>query len=176
MADVRATESEGAGALPLLWARVDDRLIHGQVTVAWRRHLGYRAIWVVDDAAAREAFLRAALCLAAPPDVPVQVLTVDHALELLRRGEGGAGLLLLLRRPQAAQALVAGGAPLRQVNVGNLAPAAGARRVVRSIALNAADVAALDALAAQGVRITFQPTPDDRALSWAGVRRRWAGG
>jgi PTS system galactosamine-specific IIB component len=81
--------------------------------------------------------------------------------------------LLLLRGLQAAQDLVDGGAPLSQVNVGNLAWSPGAQRVVRSIALTSADVATLDALAARGVRITFQPTPDDPVRSWDTVRRRW---
>jgi PTS system mannose-specific IIB component len=81
--------------------------------------------------------------------------------------------LVLLRRVQTAQALVAAGLPIPHLNVGNLASKPGARRVVRAIALTAADVAALDDMAARGVRISFQPTPDDPALAWSDVRRRW---
>ena len=156
-----------------LWVRVDDRLIHGQVTVAWRRYLDYRAVWVVDDGMAADPDLGAVLRLASPPGVRVDVLTVAQALQQLRQGVGGDGLLILLRGLHAAQALLAGGAHLTQLNVGNLAWAPGARRVVRSIALTAGDVAVLDVLAAQGVQITFQPTPDDPALPWDAVRRRW---
>ena len=32
--------------------RVDDRLIHGQVVIAWGHRLHPRRIWVVDDASA----------------------------------------------------------------------------------------------------------------------------
>ncbi|MBN1642255.1 MAG: PTS sugar transporter subunit IIB [Anaerolineae bacterium] len=176
MTDPGSVQESGTRPDQPLWVRVDDRLIHGQVTVAWRRHLGYRAIWVVDDGVAGEPYLCDALRLAAPPGVRVDILSVAAALGRLREGAGGGGRLLLLRGLGSAQELVAGGAPLTHLIVGNLAWSPGARRVVRAIALTAADVAALDGLAGQGVQIAFQPTPDDPALPWAEVRRRWARG
>jgi PTS system mannose-specific IIB component len=153
------------------WARVDDRLIHGQVAVAWRRHLGYEAIWIVDDALCEDPFLAETLRLAAPQDVAVEAHTVAAAVDALRT-QMPERLLLLFRQPQAAVALVEAGADFKQVVVGNLAPSLGSKRVMRSITLNAAQVAALDALTARGVRVIFQPTPDDPALGWVAVRRR----
>ncbi len=155
------------------WARVDDRLIHGQVTVAWRRHLGYQAIWIVDDALGEDRFLAETLRLAAPQGVDVEVHTVAAAADALP-GRAPKRLLLLFRQPQSALGLVEAGVALRQLVVGNLAPSVGSQRVMRSIALNAAQVAALEALDAQGVQVIFQPTPDDPAREWAVVRRRWA--
>jgi PTS system mannose-specific IIB component len=155
------------------WARVDDRLIHGQVAVAWRRHLGYEAIWIVDDALGEDPFLAETLRLAAPQDVAVEAHTVAAAADALRT-RMPERLLLLFRQPQAAVALVEAGADFEQVVVGNLAPSLGSKRVMRSITLNAAQVAALDALTARGVRVIFQPTPDDPAFGWMTVRRRWA--
>ena len=154
------------------WARVDDRLIHGQVTVAWRRHLGYEAIWIVDDALGEDRFLEETLRLAAPEGVTVEVHTVASAAAGLA-GRAPERLLLLFRQPAAALGLVEAGIELSQLIVGNLAPSPGSRRAMRSIALNAAQAAALDGLAARGVRVIFQPTPDDPAREWAAVRRRW---
>jgi D-glucosaminate-specific PTS system IIB component len=155
------------------WARVDDRLIHGQVTVAWRRHLSYKAIWIVDDALGEDPFLGETLRLAAPQGVEVEVYTVAATAAALQ-ARAPERLLLLFRGPGAALGLVEAGIALPQLVVGNLAPSPGSRRAMRSIALNAAQVAALDALAAHGVRIIFQPTPDDPAREWAVVRRHWA--
>jgi PTS system mannose-specific IIB component len=155
------------------WARVDDRLIHGQVTVAWRRHLGYEAIWIVDDALSEDPFLAETLRLAAPQSVAVEACTVAAAADALRV-RPPERVLLLFRQLQAVLGLVEAGIALGQLVVGNLAPSPGSKRVMRSIALNAAQVAALDALAARGARVIFQPTPDDPALGWVVVRRRWA--
>jgi mannose/fructose/N-acetylgalactosamine-specific phosphotransferase system component IIB len=155
------------------WVRVDDRLIHGQVTVAWRRHLGYEAIWIVDDALGEDRFLSETLRLAAPQGVAVEVYTVASAAGALS-AYAPERLLLLFKGPGAALRLVEAGIELLQLVVGNLAPSPGSRRVMRSIALNAAQAAVLDALAARGVRVLLQPTPDDPAREWAAVRRRWA--
>jgi hypothetical protein len=44
--------------------------------------------------------------------------------------------------------------------------------VLKSISLTAEHAAALDALAARGSAITFQPTPADPPVEWAALRRR----
>jgi mannose/fructose/N-acetylgalactosamine-specific phosphotransferase system component IIB len=60
---------------PTFWARIDDRLIHGQVTVGWRQHLRYNTICVVDDLAAADPVMRDVLRLATPSDVALHVYT-----------------------------------------------------------------------------------------------------
>ena len=56
--------------MSLRLVRIDDRLIHGQVVAVWLRALGAQRIVIVDDATARDEFLREVLTLAAPPGVP----------------------------------------------------------------------------------------------------------
>ena len=62
--------------MSLRLVRIDDRLIHGQVVAGWLRALGGKRIVIVDDATARDEFLREVLTLAAPQGVPVEVLDV----------------------------------------------------------------------------------------------------
>ena len=162
---------------PICWTRIDERLIHGQVVVAWRRYLGYDEICVVDDAVAGDPFLSDVLRLAGPDGVAVRVCTVQGAAEALASRVGGrlhpalqGRILLLCKHPQTVLDLVEAGLLLSQVNVGNLS--GGSIPAMRSISLSPEDVAALDALAEHGVRITFQPTPDDPEVDWQVVRRR----
>jgi mannose/fructose/N-acetylgalactosamine-specific phosphotransferase system component IIB len=157
--------------MPICWARVDDRLIHGQVVVAWRSYLRFDAIAVVDDAVAGDPYLRDVLCMAAPADLDVGVYTTKEAVDVLT-APVSSRVLLLFTRPETALALVEAGVALPHLNVGNLAASPGSRRVLGSISLSSAHADALDALAARGVRITFQATPDDPALDWQAVRRR----
>jgi mannose PTS system EIIAB component len=191
-----------------VWVRIDDRLIHGQVTVGWRQYLRYAEIWVVDDQARDDPYLQDALRLAAPEGVVVRVFGVREAVRLIwpppqpspvRRpktagttGEGeerlasppdrhsdgargglrGGGVLLLVKSPEVALALVEGGGPLEYLNVGNLSARPGSVRAFKNISLTPAQVEALDALAARGVRITFQLAPEDAQADWPAVRRR----
>ena len=65
--------------LSSIWVRVDDRLIHGQVTVGWRQYLRCDEIWVVDDLAREDPYVQDALRLAAPEGVEVRVYGVEEA-------------------------------------------------------------------------------------------------
>jgi PTS system mannose-specific IIB component len=160
------------GFARICWVRVDDRLIHGQVVVAWGQELGYDAIWVVDDATASDAFLCDVLRLAMPYDVQVAVYTVQQAIEALKQ-PGSKAILVLTKTPTSVLQLVDAGVPVAKLNVGNIASAPGRRRVFRSISLSPEHVATLDTLAERGVEVIFQLVPNDTGVGWASVRRRW---
>jgi PTS system mannose-specific IIB component len=157
--------------MPLIWARVDDRLIHGQVVVGWRQHLGYRAICVADDAVHADPVLCDVLRLATPPGVKLEVCTIEAAPGVLA-ASAAERTLLLVKSPGAALRLLDEGLSLRQLNVGNLGSAPGSVRVLGSISLTPTHVDALDALAARGVDVSFQQTPDQAAVSWETLRER----
>ena len=158
---------------PIRWVRVDDRLIHGQVIVAWRQRLHYDAIYIIDDALANDAFMRDVLRMAAPAGVQVSIVSVQQAADALARSEAKA-ILVLVKMPQTVLQLANAGLSIAQINVGNLGAAPGRKRVLKSISLAPEHVAALDSLAARGVRITFQLVPDDAPVTWERVRERWS--
>lgn len=164
-------------ASPFCWVRVDDRLIHGQVIVGWKQHLRYDRIWIVDDSVRADPFLCDVLRLSGPDNVPVGVYSMEEAAATLaqpRVGEAGFAdrILLLLKNPQVALALVEAGVSLTHLNIGNLSSSPGSKRVFRTISLTRENVAALDALSERGVRITFQLVPDDAQADWQSIRRR----
>ena len=154
------------------WVRIDDRLIHGQVTVGWRQRLRFDRIWVVDDALQADPIVQDVLCLAAPPGVQVRVCGIEEAARALLAGAGTGRCLVLLKSPAAALALVEAEVPLERLNVGNVAAGPGSRRVFKSVSLTQKQAAALDALSARGVRIVFQQIPEDPAVEWGTLRRR----
>ena len=168
----------------ICWVRIDDRLIHGQVTVAWRPYLDYDGIWIVDDQVGSDPFLEEVLHIAAPAGVEVQVYTTEEAVAAWVgfTAEGSESqssavprkILLLLKRPQTALALFEEGlaAPMleRGLNVGNVASRPGSKRAFKSISLAAEDVSVLDALAERGVPLTFQAVPHTKRADWASVR------
>lgn len=157
------------------WLRIDDRLIHGQVTVGWRQHLRFGEIWVVDDAVRDDPHLGDALRLAAPAGVTVQVMGVEEAADALVGPAAGRSLFVLVREPEVVVALMERGVPFARVNVGNLASRPGSVRAIKSISLTGAQTAVLDSLADQGIEVFFQLAPEDARISWEVVRRRLRG-
>jgi mannose/fructose/N-acetylgalactosamine-specific phosphotransferase system component IIB len=147
------------------WAlhRVDDRLIHGQVLVAWGHRLHPRRIWVVDDASAADPWERELLATAAP-GIEVVVVGVAEAVGAYAGESSSAGSAFLLVRDLAtALALVQGGAPIHAFNLGGLHYAPGKDKVNEYVYLDAADRRAARALIDQGVQLDVQDVPASRS-------------
>jgi len=134
-----------------LLQRVDDRLIHGQVVVAWGQRMRPQRIWVVDDAAAANAWERDLLATAAP-DAEVRVVTVAAmAAAWAEERQAAGGAFLLVRNLATALALVDAGAPIERFTLGGLHYAPGKTKVNEYIYLDGADRARARTLLARGV-------------------------
>ncbi len=71
----------------VLLARVDDRLIHGQVMMTVRHEItSTKEIIVIDNKVAKDEFMITVLEMAAPTGVKVKVFTEEKAAEVLEAG------------------------------------------------------------------------------------------
>ncbi len=156
-------------------ARVDERLVHGQVLVGWVPHLGTRRVVVADDEAARSPLARAAMTLALPPGVDARVepvASVDWA-ELAASTEP---VLVVLRDvAEAERAFAAGLTPERApvMNLGNVHYTQGRRKVTPSVFLSGAELDGLRRLASAGFRVEARAVPLDAPIDLAEIERRW---
>jgi len=142
--------------------RVDDRLIHGQVVVAWGGRLRPARIWVVDDASAADPWERELLGTVAP-DVIVHVVTVaEAAAQYAAEAAAPGGAFLLVRDLKTALALVEAGATVPGFTLGGLHYAPGRDKVNEYIYLGAEDRRAARALMTRGVTLQVQDVPATR--------------
>ena len=149
--------------MALTLVRVDDRLIHGQVAAIWLKELPARRIIIVDDATARDEFLREVIELAAPGGVEVEVLDLDRGIERLRRAESDPEpAFALFRSPFTALAIRRAGVEFPVLNVGGLGMRPGRRRIHRSVAAADDELAALHELERLGTRVEIRIVPGDR--------------
>ena len=145
--------------------RVDDRLIHGQVVVAWGQRLRPARIWVADDASAVDEWERELLATVAP-GIEVHVVPVAEAAAAYA-GEAAApgGAFLLVRDLGTALAVVEAGAAIPSFTLGGLHYAPGRDKINEYIYLGPEDRRAARALIARGVRLEVQDVPATRPQS-----------
>jgi len=147
------------------WAlhRIDDRLIHGQVLVAWGARLAPVRIWVVDDGVAASPWERE-LFQDAAPGIEVRVASVPEAAAAHAEEAAAPGAaFLLVRDLGTARRLADAGAAVSEWNVGGLHYAPGKEKVNDYVYLNARDRDDARALLLAGVRLTVQDVPASRA-------------
>ena len=64
-------------------ARIDDRLIHGQVATVWSKLTGVERIIVISDLVAQDKLRKFLLKEAAPPGIMANVITVQKMIQVL---------------------------------------------------------------------------------------------
>lgn len=62
--------------MSIVLARIDDRLIHGQVMTSWLNYTGANKIIVIDDVTAKDSFLTMIIKTLVPANIVTQVTTV----------------------------------------------------------------------------------------------------
>lgn len=139
--------------------RIDDRLIHGQVLVAWGARLSPQRLWLVDDQVAASAWERQVYEEAAP-GIEVHVVSVSEAAAAWA-GEAAAagGAFLVVRDLATARRLVESGAAVGEFNVGGLHYAPGKSKVAEYVYLDDADRADARALLGRGVALDVRDVP-----------------
>ncbi|WP_318767121.1 PTS system mannose/fructose/N-acetylgalactosamine-transporter subunit IIB [Lactiplantibacillus carotarum] len=148
-------------------ARIDSRLLHGQVATAWTKSVSPNRILVVSDAVAQDALRKTLIVQAAPPGVKANVITVDKMIEIYQNPLfDSVKPLILTDTPQNMARLVAGGLDFHAtgIDIGSLAYSAGMIMVTNAIAVGSAEAAALYAIHATGLKIFAQKVPTDKKV------------
>ena len=143
--------------------RIDNRLVHGQVVVTWLQAERANTIMVANDGIAADEFQKTMLLAVKPPSVHEVILSVDEALAYLKDpAHANEQVFMLVKEPSDALRLHRGGLGVKTMNVGNMAFAAGSKRVTRTVFVTARDVAAFKDLHDEGVELTARMMPTDR--------------
>jgi mannose/fructose/N-acetylgalactosamine-specific phosphotransferase system component IIB len=150
--------------MPVKHMRIDNRLIHGQVTVAWVGAIGANHLIVANDEVAADEFQRILLPQAAR-GVRTSILSVDDALAHCANLADGENVMILAKFPTDALRLLEGGLTVAEVNVGNQAPKPGSKftMVTRSISVTEQDAKDYRRMAELAGHLRSQMMPTDKA-------------
>lgn len=156
--------------------RIDNRLIHGQVAVTWKNHIGAQAIIVCNDKVAADPIQKMALPMAARGS-KVLVYSIAETIAYAQANPKET-MFVICKHPSDALALIDAGLEIEHVNVGNAAPVAGTtyKMVTKSIAATAEDAVTYRQIAAKRggtLRSRMVPTAEEidflKALADAGL-------
>ena len=107
--------------MPVKLARIDDRLIHGQVVMAWVPHVKPDRIVVANDRVAASDWERRFYASCVPPDLKTSFFSVEEASRRLRSDLLlQEDLLVLFESGRDVLTLVRSGVAIGEVNIGGL--------------------------------------------------------
>lgn len=101
--------------------RVDDRLIHGQIVAAWVKSLSLERIWIIDDATAKDSFLKNVMKMVAPPNVEFVVSAEDEISEEANKFDtDSVPTIILIKYPQTAEKLFKTNISFKELQIGGI--------------------------------------------------------
>ncbi|GAA0346673.1 mannose/fructose/sorbose PTS transporter subunit IIB [Oceanobacillus oncorhynchi subsp. oncorhynchi] len=143
-------------------SRIDDRLIHGQVTTVWTREANAERIIVISDEVAKDEMRKTLLKQAAPPGVKVNIVDVDKAVRVYNNPKyADTTVFLLFVNPIDVLNVVKAGLPLKEINIGGMAYRDGRKQITKSISVSEEEIKAFKELNDLGVYLDLRVVYSD---------------
>ena len=153
----------GSGQIDIGLARVDSRLLHGQVATAWSKDIKPTRIIVVSDEVSKDDLRKSLITQAAPPGVKANVIPISKMIEIWKDPRfGKTRALLLFENPHDVLRVVEGGVELTEVNIGSMAHSEGKVMINNVLSVDEKDVKALHALKDKGITFDVRKVPSDQ--------------
>ena len=152
----------GDGKIKINLARIDSRLLHGQVATAWTPDSRANRIIVVSDTVSKDELRKKLIEKAAPTGVKANVIPIKKMIEVAKDPRfGDTKALLLFETPQDALATIEGGVPIETLNVGSMAHSTGKTMLNKVLSMDKDDVATFEKLRDLGVKFDVRKVPAD---------------
>lgn len=143
-------------------ARVDFRLMHGQVVTNWIKQVSADAILIVDDKLASDKFLAQVFLMAAPPGIKISIKSIKKAVQGAKEDRyDGLKLLVLFRSIENAKKAYDSGFPLNELQIGGLGNGSNKVMISNEIFLSEEEADMLEEMNNKGLKINLQVTPKD---------------
>ena len=163
----------GDGHIKYVLARIDSRLLHGQVATAWTKTVKPTRIIVVSDGVAKDELRKNLIEQAAPPGVKANVVPVDKMIQVAKDPRfGNTKAMLLFETPQDALRAIEGGVDVKELNIGSMAHSVGKIAVSKVLSLGRDDVKTFEKLKAKGIQFDVRKVPNDSKENMDGIIKK----
>lgn len=149
--------------MPIVFARVDDRLIHGQVVQAWLPELNIDEVLIPVPKGQERIVNEGLLRLSLPYEYQLTVLPshacMRHTLDTTQR------IFILARSLQALADLVEDGLQIKSINIGGMHFKENAQKLADNVFLDENDKRLLKIIHGLGIRIETRAVPNANSIS-----------
>ena len=167
----------GDGKIKFVLARIDTRLLHGQVATSWTKATNPNRIIVVSDTVSKDELRKKLIEQAAPPGVRAHVIPLDKLVEVSKDPRfgntkalllfvdprfGNTKALLLFENPQDALYVIEKGVDIKELNVGSMAHTVGKVMVNNVLSMDQNDVDTYKKLRDLGVQFDVRKVAADK--------------
>ena len=145
----------------ILLARIDNRLIHGQIVCLWAGAVGANLIVVAHDETAENQIEQSVMRMAASSlGYDTRFFTVQKTIDIIDKASSDQKILLICQNPHDLRRIIEGGVEIKEVNIGNLYYDEGEKKLSDKVAVNEEELNDLNYIKKHVDKIYIQDTPD----------------
>ena len=149
----------------IVLARIDDRLIHGQVATIWSRDTKCQRIIVCNDEVAANPMRKTLLEQVAPPGIKSSVVGIDEAIRAYNNPKyQDDRVLFLFTNPTDVVRMVEGGVAIKSVNIGGMSFKEGKKQITNVVSVDDTDIEAFKKLNKKGIELEIRKISSDRKV------------
>ena len=150
----------------IVLARVDDRLIHGEVVSVWTPSLQVNRIIIVDDEVAADTFNKRVIKALAPNGVRCNVYSVERGADILQRDskEASERVMVLTKTPITFDRMADLGLKLTDVNLGGMGLRDERTPFIKNVACSPDEIQSIKNLREKGTHVYYQLVPEQQVI------------
>lgn len=150
----------------IVLARVDDRLIHGEVVSVWTPSLNVNRIIIVDDGVAKDDFNKRVIKALAPAGVKCNVYSTERGAEILQKPskEASERVMVLTKTPITYAKMAELGCTFESVNLGGMGLRGERTPFIKNVACAPDEIEAIKQLMAKNVHVFYQLVPEQQVI------------
>ncbi len=155
-------------------ARIDDRLIHGQVVTAWIRAIGKcDEILICDDKTAKDSFMQQVYSSIKPPEIALRALSLEETIQDFKdKADDPRRVLLLTRHPSDILAMMESGIEIDYLNLGGLGAGPDRKALHKFISVSEAELETLRKIQDKGAKVEIKMIPSEQGIDLTSVDKR----
>jgi PTS system mannose-specific IIB component/fructoselysine and glucoselysine-specific PTS system IIB component len=155
--------------------RVDDRLLHGQVAVAWTNFFKVDTILVANDKLITDDAMKIAFKLAAPPEITLSMKSLDGAVAVINNPKHESRtIMVIVKNLKDAEILCQRtNSSIKDILIGGLRSGEGKKQVDMNSYLDDSDMNTLSNIHQMGVSISMQADPTSKKMSYSDIVKKY---
>lgn len=149
--------------MPIIFARVDDRLIHGQIVQAWLPELNVDEVVIPCTKDRASSLNEMLLRLSLPYEYTLTILDSHKAVQYARNSK--KRIFLLMSTLQEMADLIEDGLQIKSINIGGMHFKENAQKLAENVFLDDQDKRLLKIIDGLGIRIETRAVPNATSIT-----------
>jgi len=156
----------------MIFVRIDNRLVHGQILEAWIPFIKASRILVVNDVVARDVFRETVIKMSVPRDIEVIVYSVKEFPGHIFEENDSRNTIVLFDNVKDSLRAYKSGFQFDRLNIGNVyCGEEGKFCCAASVSLSKEDIVDIMQLVDAGVEVELRCMPKDKLLDFTEVMK-----